>query len=109
MTTLTAHADEAGLHVVGDSEDDTPHGILSMLRPHLSHPRPLVLGDLDVDDGVSTAAWVDVVRHLRDRWGGVTLVEAPQMLAHTLYKVGDLRDGRLELVRPREDEGTTAN
>ena len=51
---------------------------------------------------------VNAVRALRDRWGHAELRHAPQMLAHTLYKVGDLRS-RITLVAPREDEGTTAN
>ena len=58
---------------------------------------------------MATVAWHQTVRALRDHFGSVTLVEAPQMLAHSLYKVGDLADGRIVLVMPRSDEGLTAN
>lgn len=65
----------------------------------------LDLMDLDVDDGVANARMVDLVRALRDAAGGIVLEGAPQMLAHVLYKVGDLEDGRIRLVAPRSDEG----
>ena len=63
---------------------------------------------LDLDAGEAVAAAVDGVRALLVG-RRLILVEAPQMLAHTLYKVGMLADPRLALERPREDEGTTAN
>jgi len=69
----------------------------------------LHLYGLDLDSGSATVAWHAVVRQLRDRHGRVILLEAPQMLAHSLYKVGDLSDGRIQLVQPRSDEGFTVN
>jgi len=75
--------------------------------PAGAHPR-LDLADLDVDDGVAVTFVVDAIRALRAR-APVTVRAAPQMVAHTLYKVGDLRGGDIVLVAPREDEGTTAN
>lgn len=65
----------------------------------------LDLLDLDVDDGVANARMVDLVRALRDAAGSIVVEGAPQMLAHVLYKVGDLEDGRIRLVEPRSDEG----
>ena len=76
-------------------------------------------GDLDADcadavvDGVAEA-WVlrglvDLVRTLRDAAGHIVLLGAPQMLAHVLYKVGDLEQGRIRLVAPRSDEGGPVN
>lgn len=67
--------------------------------------RTLDLTDLDLEDGVANALLVDLVRSLRDAAGGLRLEGAPQMLAHVLYKVGDLEDLRLELVHPRVEEG----
>ena len=64
---------------------------------------------LDLDTGQATVAWHQTVRMLRDHFGAVTLLEAPQMLAHSLYKVGDLTDGRIRLVSPRSDEGISSN
>jgi len=64
---------------------------------------------LELEDGVSVAEMINGLRALLSRWEQLTLVEAPQMLAHTLYKVGMLRSGRIVLIDPREDQGTTAN
>jgi hypothetical protein len=54
--------------------------------------------------GVALSHWVD---HLRERVrasGRVIVHHCPQMLAHTLYKTGMLRDGRVVLVDAREEE-----
>lgn len=67
--------------------------------------RTLDLTDLDLEDGVANALLVDLVRALRDEAGGLRLEGAPQMLAHVLYKVGDLEDGRIVLLHPRVEEG----
>ena len=77
--------------------------------PTASTPVELHLYGLDLDTGAAAVAWHQITRMLRDHFGMVTLVEAPQMLAHSLYKVGDLADGRIVLVSPRTDEGITAN
>ena len=61
--------------------------------------------DLDVDGGPACAALVDAVRVLATRTS-VVLEDAPQSLAHVLYRVGDLR--RIELVRPRVESPTVA-
>ena len=59
----------------------------------------LELLDLDIEDGVSMARIVSTLRLLRP----VVLVEAPQMLAHTLYKTFMLSTG-ITLMRPREED-----
>lgn len=103
---------EDAVVVDGSSDTDTTEILLSALQqviPRETTPLVLELYGLDVDSGGATVAWHTVVRHLRDRHGHVVLVEAPQMLAHSLYKVGDLADGRIALVAPRSDEGITAN
>ena len=54
--------------------------------------------------GVALSHWID---HLRERvraHGRVIVHHCPQMLAHTLYKTGMLRDGRIVLVDTREEE-----
>lgn len=61
--------------------------------------------DLELEDGVSVAEVVNAVAALRARGQRVELRHAPQMLAHTLYKVGRLEDPGLVLVEPRQDEG----
>lgn len=68
----------------------------------------LLLVDLDLEDGVAVAHLVTALRALRARSARLVLVQAPQMLAHTLYKVGALADPGLVLVEPRQDEGLGA-
>lgn len=91
-----------------ETADELFHTVTSHIPTGVPHPA-LHLYGLDIESGLATAAWHDVVRRLRERHGHVVLVEAPQMLAHSLYKVGDLQDGRIRLIGPRTDDGTTAN
>ena len=70
--------------------------------------RTVELGDLDLEDGLAVLEAVNLITALRDRYGPLLLREAPQMLAHTLYKVGALATG-IVLEAPRTDVGTTAN
>ena len=60
--------------------------------------------DLELDDGVSIAQMVNALREL-GRDARVVVRRAPQLLAHTLYKAGMLRDERLTLEDPRQEEG----
>ena len=59
----------------------------------------LQLRELDIEDGVSMACIVSTLRLLRP----LLLIEAPQMLAHTLYKTHMLSTG-ITLLRPREED-----
>jgi hypothetical protein len=63
----------------------------------------LDLIELELDDGSAVAETVNAIRDLL-LTAPVVVRNAPQMLAHTLYKSGMLRDGRLELEDPRGDE-----
>ncbi|MEX1363769.1 MAG: hypothetical protein AB1Z98_11620 [Nannocystaceae bacterium] len=67
-------------------------------------PHVLELAELDVDDGPELARLVTRLRALAREHGRLQLRDCPQMLAHTLYKAGLLRDGRIELVSVREEE-----
>jgi hypothetical protein len=66
------------------------------------------LGDLDLDlerdAGLAVARWVDELRALAREHGSIRVLACPQMLAHTLYKAGLLRDGRIELLDVRDEE-----
>lgn len=57
------------------------------------------MGDLDIEDGAAMACIVSALRRLRP----VVLIEAPQMLAHTIYKTYMLST-EITLVRPRFDD-----
>lgn len=66
----------------------------------------LFLEDAELLDGSATAQMVDAVRVLLDRFERVKLIRSPQVLAHSIYRVGMLEGAtRIELVEPREEEG----
>ena len=68
----------------------------------------LDLEELELLDGVAVARMVDFIRLLLSGSRRVEVLKSPQSLAHTLYRVGMLEgDARLELIEPREEEGTT--
>jgi hypothetical protein len=64
----------------------------------------LDLGELEIDDGPALAELVTHLRALAQEHGAVELHACPQLLAHTLYKVGALRSGRIRLASVREEE-----
>ena len=68
----------------------------------------LDLEELELLDGSAVALMVDLVRLLLSGSKRVEVLKSPQSLAHTLYRVGMLEgDARLELIEPRQEEGTT--
>lgn len=69
----------------------------------------LDLDELELVDGVATALAVTAVRRLLACRGALVVLAPPQMLAHTLYRVGALEDGRLRVEHTRSEEPTTAN
>ena len=75
------------------------------LDAELSH---LDLEELELIDGSAVALMVDLIRLLLSGSKRVEVLKSPQSLAHTLYRVGMLQDdARLELIEPRQEEGTT--
>ena len=71
------------------------------------NPIVLDLHDLELSDGSAVAEAVNAMRALLAR-APLVIRHAPQMLAHTLYKTGLLRNGRLTLESPREEEGRSS-
>ena len=68
----------------------------------------LDMEELELIDGAAVARMVDLIRLLLNGSRRVRVFKSPQSLAHTLYRVGMLEgDARLELVDPRQEEGTT--
>jgi hypothetical protein len=65
----------------------------------------LLMEEAELTDGISVTHMVDAVRLLLKSYEQVRLIRSPQMLAHSLYRVGMLQGGGLELVEPREEEG----
>ncbi|MBI3654640.1 MAG: STAS domain-containing protein [Acidobacteria bacterium] len=59
----------------------------------------------EVADGLAVATTINALRELLQRTGKVTLLGAPQMLAHNLYRVGMLEaNSAIALIDMREDE-----
>ena len=67
-------------------------------------PSALELSALTVEDGESMALIISAIRRMQP----ISVMAAPQMLAHGLYKIGALRSGTIRLIDPREDEGQGA-
>lgn len=65
----------------------------------------LDLAEMEIESGAACAAIVRAVRILLER-GGVRLVQPPQVLAHSIYRLGLLPD--VELIDPRTDEPTAS-
>lgn len=63
--------------------------------------------DLELDDGSAVAEAVNALRELL-LGARVVIKNAPQMLAHTLYKTGMLRGTELALASPRDEEPTAS-
>ena len=85
--------------VEGEVDRDSGTAFCEALGEALSAGLSVDMRDLDIDDGVAMAGTVSVIRrHLPIR-----ILHAPQMLAHTLYKIGMLDTGLVELVLPRTD------
>jgi hypothetical protein len=67
-------------------------------------PHVLDMRDLEVDDGPALARLVSRLRALVEEHGALELHACPQLLAHTLYKAGLLRSGRIRLISVRDEE-----
>ena len=67
----------------------------------------LELDELELCDGLAVAEAVNALRALSER-APLVVWHAPQLLAHTLYKAGLLREGRLELEAVRDEEATSS-
>jgi hypothetical protein len=69
----------------------------------------LMLEEAELTDAISVARMVDAVRLLVGRHAHVRLIRSPQLLAHSLYRVGMIREGApLKLIEPREEEGSAS-
>jgi len=65
----------------------------------------LDMRDVDAHDGPGVATLASLVHEALRGGARVTIRHAPQMVAHTLYKIGRLREGgALRLEAPRVEE-----
>lgn len=75
---------------------------LHVSPPDAVSPVVLDLSDLDIADSAALIALVDAIRALAGS-AHVRIRSAPQLLGHTLYRLGVL-DGAITLEDMREDE-----
>lgn len=73
------------------------------LLPVLPSQLSVDLSGFEIADGASAVAAVNAMRALA-QCRQLTLHEAPQLLAHNLYRVAALEEGNISLQSMREDE-----
>ena len=66
------------------------------------------LSEADLEDASVTAGLIDIIRTTARRVGGLTLVQAPQVLAHGLYRIGAISADCVTLIEPRNELGTSS-
>ena len=82
--------------VEGDIDASNVDQIVFLLQH--KKPKIIVMGFLEIDDGPTLAIFVSALRKIMP----LTLVEAPQMLAHTIYKIDALGTAKITLKNPRQ-------
>ena len=109
---LRAHAPDSSLtqgrHRIVGPIDVTSARLLERAIRALPAPNGALtfkLAELEVDDGPTCAVLVEAFRDLSDRGVRVTLINAPQVLAHSLYRVAALPRIVLD---PRSEEPTSS-
>lgn len=72
---------------------------------NVNEPRTLELSGLELLGSEALTAAIESIRLLLQRTPALTIIHAPHLLSHTLYRLGMLEPGmRLNLVAPRQEE-----
>lgn len=91
---------ESQLVVIGEvSAENVEEFCCDLLQKYTSE-QSLHLLDFDIVDGVAMARMISTLRTMLP----LKIFFAPQMLAHTLYKIGMLSRASVVLINPRYDE-----
>ena len=100
------HGDRVDVRIAGDLETDSCTCLENFWELRVAEHAVIdvELSETDVVDGRGVAVFTTLVRDSLREGRHITLRHAPQMVAHTLYKVGALDDARLTLIEPREEE-----
>lgn len=91
------------LTISGELNDDNAD-VLAVLLRDCRQVGLVDLSELDINGASAALEAVGAVRELLSGLGTLKLFHCPQILAHTLYRVGLLEGGTLELVDPRQEE-----
>ncbi|MEO1336006.1 MAG: STAS domain-containing protein [Myxococcota bacterium] len=89
----------------GDLDHQAVQTIVETIGAIDRGPLSVDLTEVDITDGRACAALADALRKAAGRIGDVAVIQAPQALAHTLYRVGALGSGTLQLIEPRDELG----
>ena len=95
----------ATITVDGDLEGSRLDALVASLNA-AEAPVVIEMADADITNAAACATLAKVIRETAARVGDVVLVECPQALAHTLYRVGALGSGAIRLIDPKEEMGT---
>lgn len=96
---------EGGVLLVLSGQLDAGNpGALARLLEGQARAVSVDLAELELDGPAAVLEAVEVVRTLLAGSGTLTLLHSPQLLAHTLYRVGLLEGAALELVDTRQEE-----
>lgn len=106
MVTLN-RADDDSIHLCGELDASgvrTLDGELKTLFGGAKQDCVLDLEALELLDVQAVIGMVELVRWLELNTNQLTLMHAPQTLAHTLYRLGALERNGLRLIEPRQEE-----
>ena len=81
----------------GDVDADNVQKIDRYLRSLYIINSNLQITDVDIEDGPALAEFITTLRALSP----IILIEAPQMLSHTIYKINAIGEDNITLIRPR--------
>lgn len=95
------------LSLADDPTNEELEGFILALNELCSAQEDLVLdlSQADIDDPVGVVRLAEAIRAASRRFARTRLLRPPQVLAHTLYRVGALEGARLQVEDPREEVG----
>jgi anti-anti-sigma regulatory factor len=72
-------------------------------------PVSIDLEEADIEDAALAATLVDHLRQAAHRIGALILVRPPQVIAHSLYRIGALGPrAEIQVIEPREELGRSS-
>ena len=83
--------------IEGDIDSNNVHKIDRYLRSMDIIKNTIKMTDVEIEDGPALAEFITTLRALSP----VILIEAPQMLSHTIYKINAISEDKITLIRPR--------
>lgn len=106
---LSKFVERGRLHVVivGEIDGGKCDCLEKYWEQHVGNGAPDITVDMTGVDDIDNKGIATIVNLLRDRLGDdmrVTLKSPPQMLAHTVYKIGMTKDKCFSLANPRDEE-----